>query len=74
MDGTEGDYAKCSKSSRERQLSYRFTYMWNISNSTEDHRGGEGNPKGEKSEREMNHERLWTPGNKLRVSDCWGMG
>ena len=43
--------------------------MWNISNSTEDHRGGEGNLKGEKSERETNHERLWTLGNKLRVSE-----
>ena len=41
--------------------------MWNISNnSTEDHRGREGKLKGEISEREMNHERLWTPGNKQR--------
>ena len=38
--------------------------MWNISNSTEDHRGREGNLKGEKSERKRNHEKLWTAGNK----------
>ena len=47
--------------------------MWNISNSAENHRGREGNLKGEKSEREMNHERLWTPGNKLRVSEGRGL-
>ena len=46
--------------------------MWNISNSMEDHRGRERNPKGEKSERETNHERLWTLGNKLRVSEGRG--
>ena len=39
--------------------------MWNIRNSTEDHRGREGKLKGEKSEQETNHERLWTLGNKL---------
>ena len=48
--------------------------MWNINNSMEDHRGREGNLKGEKSEREMNHERLWTPGNKLSVSEWRGWG
>ena len=32
-------------------------------------RGREGNLKGEKSERKMNHERLWTTGKKLRVSE-----
>ena len=42
--------------------------MWNIRDSTEDHRGRERNLKGEKSERERNHERLWTLGNKVRVS------
>ena len=46
--------------------------MWNISNSMEDHRAREGNLKGEKSVREMNHERLWAPGNKLRVSEGRG--
>ena len=42
--------------------------LWNVSNSREDHRG-RGNLKGEKSEREMNQERLWTLGDKLRVSE-----
>ena len=37
MDETGGDYAKWNKSSRERQLLYGFTHMWNISNSTEAH-------------------------------------
>ena len=41
--------------------------MWNIRNSTEDHRGREGKLNGKKSETETNHERLLTPGNKLRV-------
>ena len=35
----------------------------------EDHRGREGKLNGKKSEREKNHERLLTPGNKLRVVD-----
>ena len=48
--------------------------MWNIRNSTEDHRGREGKLKGKKSERETNHERLWIPGNKLRVSEGRGVG
>ena len=42
--------------------------MWSIRNSTEDHRGREGKLNGKKSERETNHERLWTMGNKLRVT------
>lgn len=59
MDGTGEDYVKRKKSSRERQLSYGFTRMWNISNSMEDHRGREGKLKwwGE-SEREMNPETM----------------
>ena len=40
----------------------------------EERRGREGKLKGEKSEREMNRERLWTPGNKLRVSEGRGVG
>jgi len=39
--------------------------MWNISNSMEDHRGREGNLKGEKSERETDHERLWATGSRI---------
>ena len=48
--------------------------MWNISNSTEDHRGREGNLKGENSDRETNHERLWTLGNRLgfQRGGWWG--
>ena len=30
MDGTGGDNAKLKKSSRERQLSYGFSHLWNI--------------------------------------------
>ena len=45
MEETGGDYAKWNKSSRERQSSYGFTHMWNIRNSTEDHRRREGKIK-----------------------------
>ena len=48
--------------------------MWNIRNIMEDHRGREGNLKGEKSEKETNHERVWTLGNKLRVTERRGQG
>ena len=74
MDGTGGDYTKGNKSNRERQLSYSFTYSWNIRNSRDIVRRRKGKMKGRKTEGEMNHERLWTPGNKLRVSDGWGDG
>ena len=40
--------------------------MWNIRNSVEDHRGREEKWNGKSSEREKNHERLLTIGNKLR--------
>ena len=63
MDGTGGYYAEQNKSIRQRQL-YGFTHMWNIRNSTEDHRGREGKLNGKKSEKETNHERLSTIGNK----------
>jgi len=59
VDGTGGDYAERNKSIRERQLSYHFTYTWNIRNSTEDHRGREGKLKGKSLERKTNHERLF---------------
>ena len=42
--------------------------MWNITNSAEDHRGREGKLKGKSSERETNHEKLLTLGNKLSVA------
>ena len=48
--------------------------MWNIRHSTEDHRGREGNLNGKKSERETNHERLLTPGNKLEDLGKAGRG
>ena len=51
---------------------YGFTHVRNIRNSSEDHRGREGKKNGKKSERETNHERLWTPGNKLRVTEAGG--
>ena len=48
MDGTRGYYAKQNKSIRERQLSYGFTYMWNLRNKTEDHKGEEEKIKQDK--------------------------
>ena len=63
-----------AKSIRERQLSPGFSHVWNICHSTEDHRGREGKLNGKKSERETNHERLWTPGTKLRVTEGRGWG
>ena len=42
--------------------------MWNIRNRAEDCRGKEGKQNGKSSEREKNHERLLTIGNKLRVA------
>ena len=66
MDGTGGHYAERNKSIRERQLSYGFTHMWNIS--ADNHRGREGKLNGKKAKKETNHERLLTLGNKLRVA------
>ena len=42
--------------------------MWNKGNSAEDHRVREEKLNGKSSEREKNHERLLTLGNKLRVA------
>ena len=47
--------------------------MWNINNSTEDHRGREEKLNGKKLERERNDERLWTLGTKLRVTEGRGV-
>ena len=58
----------------ESQLSYGFTYLWNIRNNMEDIRRRKGKVKWGKSEGETNHERLWTPGNKLRVSEERAVG
>ena len=41
MAGTRGYCAKRSKSIRERQLSFDLTYMWNLRNKPEEHRGRE---------------------------------
>ena len=48
--------------------------MWNIKNSMEDIKKRKGKMKGGESEGEINHEILWTPGNKLRVSEGMGVG
>ena len=55
---------------------FPFTHMWTIRNRAQDHRGREGKLNGKKSERETNHERFFTLGNK---QGCWrrvgeGMG
>jgi len=42
--------------------------MWNIRNSADDHTGREGKLNGKSSEREKNHKRLLTKGNKLRIA------
>ena len=55
-------------------MSYGFTYLWNIRNSIEDIRRRKGKMKGGKSEGETNHERLWTLGNDLRVSEGRSVG
>ena len=76
MDGTERDYAKGNKSSRESQLSYGFTYLWSIKNNMEDIRRRKGKVNWGKSEGEINHERLWTLRNKQGFGreDSGGMG
>ena len=61
------------KSSRESQLSYGFTYLWSIRNNMEDTRRRKGKANWGKSAGEMNHERLWTPRNKLRVLEGRGL-
>ena len=42
--------------------------MWNIRNSTEDHREKEEKLDGKSSEQEKNQKRLLTTGNKLKVA------
>ena len=75
VDRTGGYYAKWNKSIRERQLSYDFTHMWNIRNSTEDCREKRGNWMGKKSEREINHERLFGKQTEGRWRGAeWGDG
>ena len=68
MDGTRRYYAKQNKSVRERQISYDFTHMWNLSNLTDDHRGRVGEIR-QKPERETDHKRFSNTENKLRVDE-----
>lgn len=43
--------------------------MWNLGSKTDEHRGRKGKIKNKiKTEREANHKRLLTIGNKLRVA------
>ena len=51
-----------------KPASLELKSMRDIRNSTEDHRGREGKQYEKKSERETNHEKLLTMGNKLRVA------
>lgn len=47
----------------------------NIRNSVEDHRGRKGILNGKESEKEINHMRLLTLGNRLRIAEgSGGMG
>ena len=73
-DRTGGDYAEWSKSSRESQLSYGFTYLWSIRNNMEDIRRRKGKVNWGKAEGETKHERLWTLRTKLRVLEGRGLG
>ena len=45
MDGTRVYYTKWNKLARERQISYDFTHMWNLRNTTDERRGREGKKK-----------------------------
>ena len=76
MDRTGRDDAEWNKSSRESQLSYGFTYLWSIRNNTEDMGRWRGDGSSGKSEGEMNHERLWTLRNKLKLLEGkgWRLG
>ena len=49
----------------QRKIPHDFTYMWNLRNLTDDHRGRVGKIK---TEREANHKRLINTENKQRVA------
>ena len=74
MDGTGGGNTKRNKSSREKLVSYGFTHLWNIGNSRKFSRRRKGRMKVGQTEGGMNHEILWTLGNKLRASEGSGSG
>ena len=54
----------------EKGKYHDFTHMWYFRNKTDEHRGREGKSK-RIIEREVNHKRLLTPGNK---QSGWGGG
>ena len=63
VDGARVYYVKQNKSSRERQIPYDCTHMWNLRNKTDEHMGtGWG-----REERETNHKRLIMMVNNMRV-------
>ena len=66
---TELEGIRLSEISQSEKENYHMVslIMWNIRNSAEDHKGREGKLNGKSSEKKKTHERLWTPGNKLRV-------
>ena len=64
-----------SEISHAQRVNYHgFTYLWSVRNNTEDIRRRKGKVNWGKSEGEMNHERLWTLRNKLRVLEGRGWG
>ena len=67
-------YAKRNQSVRERKIPYDFTHTWNLRNKTDEHREGKEKQNAMKTEREANHKRLLTLGNKLRVTRGEGGG
>ena len=60
-----------SKSNRESQLSYGFTYLWNIRNSMEDIKRRKGKMKGVENQRGSG---LWTLGKKTEGYRWEGRG
>ena len=63
--GMELEGIMLSKISQSEKYNYHMvSLMWNVRNSTEDHGGREGKWNGKTSEKETNHERLSTIGNK----------
>ena len=63
-----------SKISQAEKNNYHITYVWNIRNSMEDIRRRKGKMNEKKSERETNHESLFTLGSKQRAAGGEGVG
>ena len=68
MDETRGYCAEQNKSTRERQLSYDLPDMRKLRGKVGGLRGREGKMKQDGIGREINHNRLLIPQNKLRVA------